>query len=70
MKASELRSKTEKELRDELTALFREQFNLRMQRGVNPEGFRPNQFKEVRRNIARIKTVMSANRKGEQSGAK
>jgi large subunit ribosomal protein L29 len=67
MKASELRSKTEKELRDELTALFREQFNLRMQRGVNPEGVRPNQFKDVRRNIARIKTVMSANRKGEQS---
>jgi large subunit ribosomal protein L29 len=67
MKASELRSKTEKELRDELTALFREQFNLRMQRGVNPEGVRPNQFKEVRRNIARVKTVMSANRKGEQS---
>ena len=67
MKASELRSKTEKELRDELTALFREQFNLRMQRGVNPEGVRPNQFREVRRNIARVKTVMSANRKGEQS---
>ncbi len=67
MKASELRSKTEKDLRDELTALFREQFNLRMQRGVNPEGVRPNQFKEVRRNIARVKTVMSANRKGEQS---
>ena len=67
MKASELRSKTEKELRDELTALFRKQFNLRMQRGVNPEGVRPNQFKEVRRNIARVKTVMSANRKGEQS---
>jgi len=67
MKASELRSKSEKELRDELTALFREQFNLRMQRGVNPEGVRPNQFKEVRRNIARIKTVMSANRKGDQS---
>jgi len=67
MKASELRSKSEKELRDELTALFREQFNLRMQRGVNPEGVRPNQFKEVRRNIARIKTVISANRKGDQS---
>jgi|TARA_B110000967_G_C18696928_1_gene465842 large subunit ribosomal protein L29 len=67
MKASELRLKTVKELRDELTALFREQFNLRMQRGVNPEGVRPNQFKEVRRNIARVKTVMSANLKGKQS---
>jgi large subunit ribosomal protein L29 len=67
MKASELRLKTVKELRDELTALFREQFNLSMQRGVNPEGVRPNQFKEVRRNIARVKTVMSANLKGKQS---
>jgi large subunit ribosomal protein L29 len=67
MKASELRLKSVKELRDELTALFREQFNLRMQRGVNPEGVRPNQFKEVRRNIARVKTVMSANLKGKQS---
>jgi len=67
MKASELRLKTVKELRDELTALFREQFNLRMQRGVNPEGVRPNQFKEVRRNIARVKTVMSASLKGKQS---
>ena len=67
MKASELRLKTVKELRDELTALFREQFNLRMQRGVNPEGVRPNQFKEVRRNIARVKTVMSANLKGKQA---
>ena len=67
MKASELRLKTVKELRDELTALFREQFNLRMQRGVNPDGVRPNQFKEVRRNIARVKTVMSANLKGKQS---
>jgi large subunit ribosomal protein L29 len=67
MKASELRSKTEKELRDELTALFREQFNLRMQRGVNPDGVRPSQFREVRKNIARVRTVMNANRKGEQS---
>ena len=67
MKASELLSKSEQELRDELTALMREQFNLRMQRGVNPDAIRPDQFKKVRRNIARVKTVMSANRGGEQS---
>jgi large subunit ribosomal protein L29 len=67
MKASELVSKSEQELRDELTALLREQFNLRMQRGVNPDAIRPDQFKIVRRNIARVKTVMSANRGGEQS---
>ena len=67
MKASDLISKTEQELRDELTALMREQFNLRMQRGINPDAIRPDQFKKVRRNIARVKTVMSANRGGEKS---
>ncbi len=67
MKASELTSKTGQELRDELTALMREQFNLRMQKGINPDAIRPDQFKKVRRNIARVKTVMSANRDGEQS---
>lgn len=67
MKVSELRSKSEQELRDELTALLREQFNLRMQRGINPDAVRSDQFTKVRRNIARVKTVMSANRKGEQS---
>ncbi|MHC4221443.1 MAG: 50S ribosomal protein L29 [Planctomycetota bacterium] len=67
MKASELASKSEQELREELTALLREQFNLRMQRGINPDAIRPDQFKKVRRNIARVKTVMNANRNGEQS---
>ncbi len=67
MKASELRSKSEQELREELTALLREQFNLRMQRGINPDAVRSDQFTKVRRNIARVKTVMNANRKGEQS---
>lgn len=67
MKASDLRLKTVKELSEELNALFREQFNLRMQRGVNSESVRPNKFKEVRRNIARVKTVMNASLKGNQS---
>ena len=67
MKASELRSKSEKELREELIALRREQFNLRMQQGVNPDAVRGDQFTQVRRNIARVKTVMNENRGGEQS---
>jgi large subunit ribosomal protein L29 len=67
MKVSELVAKSEQELREELTALLREQFNLRMQRGINPDAIRPDQFKKVRRNIARVKTVMSANRGGGQS---
>ncbi|TDJ30142.1 MAG: 50S ribosomal protein L29 [Gammaproteobacteria bacterium] len=67
MKASELKSKTGQELREELIALLREQFNLRMQKGINPDGIRPNQISNVRKNIARVKTVISANRQSEQS---
>lgn len=72
MNATDLRSKSKQELREELTALLREQFNLRMQRGMNPDAVRSDQFLKVRRNIARVKTVMSEarmnkNSKGEQS---
>ena len=58
MIASELRVKSEEELQQELTNLLREQFNLRMQRGVGQLS-KPHQMKQVRRDIARIKTVMS-----------
>jgi large subunit ribosomal protein L29 len=67
MKASELVAKSEQELREELTGLLREQFNLRMQKGINPDAIRPDQFKKVRRNIARVKTVMNADRGGKES---
>ncbi len=67
MKASELRGKSEQELHDELLALRREQFNLRMQQGVNPDAVRGDQITQVRRNIARVKTVMNENRGGEAS---
>jgi large subunit ribosomal protein L29 len=67
MNASELRSKSEKELREELVALRREQFNLRMQQGVNPDAVRGDQFTKVRRNIARVKTVMNEKNSGDQS---
>ena len=58
MKASELKDKTEQELRDELLGLLREQFNLRMQRGTG-QLTRPDQMMKVRRNIARVKTVLN-----------
>jgi large subunit ribosomal protein L29 len=67
MNAAELRGKTEKELREELLALRREQFNLRMQQGVNPDAVRGDQFTRVRRNIARVKTVINENRGGKES---
>ena len=69
MNASELRSKSEQELREELTALLREQFNLRMQRGINPDAVRSDQFTKVRRNIARVKTVMSETRVNKNAGS-
>ena len=67
MNAAELRGKSEKELRDELLALRREQFNLRMQKGVNPDAVRSDQITRVRRDIARVKTVMNENRGTESS---
>ena len=69
MNAAELRGKSEKELRDELLALRREQFNLRMQQGVNPDAVRSDQITGVRRNIARVKTVMNEKR-GQKVGEK
>ena len=67
MNAAELRQKSEQELRDELLALRREQFNLRMQRGINPDAVRNNQITRVRKDIARVKTVMNENRGGAES---
>lgn len=57
MKASELRQKGVVELKQELLGLLKEQFNLRMQRGSGQLA-RPHQIKQVRRGIARIKTVI------------
>lgn len=58
MKASELREKDIKELNESLVELLKEQFNLSMQRGVG-QASRPDQFTKVRRNIARIKTIIN-----------
>jgi large subunit ribosomal protein L29 len=57
MKSKELREKSADELNKELVELLREQFNLRMQKGTGQLA-RPHQMKEVRRNIARVKTVL------------
>lgn len=58
MKASEYRAKTDVELRHELEALAREAFNLRMQQGTGQLS-RPSLVREVRRNIARVKTILN-----------
>lgn len=58
MNATDMRGKSAVELRKELTSLLREEFNLRMQK-VTGQLARPHQFKRIRRDIARIKTVMN-----------
>jgi large subunit ribosomal protein L29 len=57
MKAKDLRSSSADDLQKKLEELLREQFNLRMQRGTGQLS-RPSQMRTVRRDIARIKTVM------------
>ena len=69
MKATSLREKTTTELREELIALRKEQFNLRVQNATGQLA-RPDQFRKVRRNIARVKTVLNeinAKQAGEDS---
>lgn len=58
MKASELRDKDAAGLQSELQSLLREQFNLRMQQGSG-QAVKPHDFTRVRREIARVKTVMN-----------
>ncbi len=66
MKASELRAKTQAELQDALHDLLKEQFNLRMQRGTG-QFSRPHLMKDVRRNIARVRTVMNQKRQAGEA---
>ena len=61
MSMKELRAKSVTELRDELVALRKEQFNLRMA-AASGQPARPDQHGKVRRNIARVKTVLNERR--------
>jgi large subunit ribosomal protein L29 len=57
MKVEDMRAKNQSELEEELLGFRREQFNLRMQRATG-QAPRPDQHGKVRRNIARVKTVL------------
>jgi large subunit ribosomal protein L29 len=57
MKASDVRAKTEDELAEQLDNLGREIFNLRFQR-ANGQLENTTRVRQVRRDIARIKTVL------------
>jgi large subunit ribosomal protein L29 len=58
MDASELRAMSHEQLGSELLKLRREQFNLRMQQATGQLS-RPHEHGRVRKEIARIKTVMN-----------
>ena len=58
MNAQDLRVKSEKELREQLSVLLREQFNLRMQKGTG-QLTKPTELRRVRKDIARVNTVLN-----------
>jgi len=58
MEAVELRKKSNEDLNKLLIELRREQFNLRMQKGSGQLS-KPSEVMRVRRDIARIKTIMA-----------
>jgi len=66
MNASELRGKKPAELEETLLELRKEQFNLRMQRGTG-QLVRPSEMNRVRKDIARVKTVINEMKAGETS---
>jgi large subunit ribosomal protein L29 len=62
MKAQDAQMMTPDQLVDELTKLKKEQFNLRFQRATG-QLENTARFRQVRRAIARIQTVLNAKRK-------
>ncbi|HSH84021.1 MAG TPA: 50S ribosomal protein L29 [Guyparkeria sp.] len=58
MKTTDLREKSVEDLRHELVAVKREQFNLRMQHATGQD-VKTHLAREARRNVARIKTVIA-----------
>jgi large subunit ribosomal protein L29 len=68
VKASDLRTRTSDELNDQLEALGKERFNLRFQR-ASGQLENTSRFRQVRREAARIKTLLGARARGEAVAA-
>jgi large subunit ribosomal protein L29 len=64
MTTQQLRAMTISDLKKELLVSAREQFNLRMQR-ASGQAPKPHQFSKVRKQIARLKTLITE--KGKQA---
>lgn len=61
MDIQEIRSKDENALRNELSELLREQFNLRMLKGTGQLA-QAHELRRVRRDIARVRTILTEKR--------
>jgi large subunit ribosomal protein L29 len=64
----DLKVKTDDQLHEQLGELKREQFNLRFQAATN-QLEKPSRVREVRRTIARIKTLQNSRAKAEAAPA-
>lgn len=58
MKAAELKNRSRDELQQELNSLLKAQFSLRMQKATQQLS-NTSQLKNVRRDIARVRTVLA-----------
>jgi large subunit ribosomal protein L29 len=68
MKAKDLRAKGATALGEDLLKLRREQFNLRMARATG-QAAKPDQFAKVRKNIARVKTILAQSKRNEMKAS-
>ncbi|MEM6627595.1 MAG: 50S ribosomal protein L29 [Pseudomonadota bacterium] len=68
MNAEDARAKTPDELRDELTKLKKEQFNLRFQQATG-QLENTARVRKVRKDIARIKTILGEKSKVQTDAA-
>ncbi len=69
MKTADLRAKTEDQLKEELLSLSKEQFNFRFQKSTG-QLENTGRIRIVRRDIARINTVLTELKKGAVPAAK
>ena len=67
MKAGDLRARTEDELTEEVETLGKEIFNLRFQR-ASGQLENTARVRQVRRDIARIKTILGERRRTQAAG--
>jgi large subunit ribosomal protein L29 len=68
MNPNELRKKSQADLKEELIKLRREQFT-RRRAGAAGQPARPDQYGKVRKNVARVKTVLNELERAKSAGS-